>query len=65
MRKVMVSEKKWIDGRAELVEKGIADFHLFGPMIDGDRELVDTMAFIEWPDGQMDIVDPFYIRFIK
>lgn len=63
MRQVMVSEKKWIDGKTQVVEKGIADFHLFGPVIDG--ELNDTMAFIEWPDGRVDRVDPVYIRFIK
>jgi hypothetical protein len=64
MRKVMVSERKVVDGRSELVEKGIAEFHQFS-MESSAENTPETVAIIEWPDGQVDMVYPTHIRFIK
>lgn len=63
MRKVMVKENKWMDGKNQLVETGIAKFHQFTLDYDGDG--TRPVAIIEWPDGSVVCVDLIQIRFLK
>jgi len=69
MRKVMVSHMVWSAEAKRNVkqEKGEALFHHFGV----DHEEFDggpgnyTAAIVEWPDGQVELVPAFYIRFLE
>ena len=64
MRKVMVKENKWIDGKNQLVEKGVAKFHQFSLESSNDGS-PNPVAIIEWPDGSVACVDLVQIRFLK
>lgn len=64
MRKVMVQHYLLIDGKHQLVDKGVAVFHAFGVAYEeGETSYGNySTAIIEWPDG---IVEAPAVRFIR
>ena len=67
MRKVMVSEYKWLPDNSHLVqEKGIATFHQFGVDFEELKEGTGnyTIAVVEWPDGTISSVPVNLVRFL-
>lgn len=67
LRKVMVRERKYTDGKSVVVEKGIAKFHQWGLEVEeGDSGFASyTVAIVEWPDGSVGTEYPRDVSFLS
>jgi len=66
MRKVMISERGYCDGKHKVTEKGIAKFHQWGLEVEeGETGFASySVAIVEFDDGSVDTARPCDIRFL-